>query len=112
MIILLRFPLVLIGFLVLTTLAGPAHGQGLQTGVIAGVIESADGAPLPGVTVTATSPNLQGSRTVATDTNGVYVVRGLPPGVYDVVYEIPSFQAASRGGVQVTAGGLATLDLT
>jgi len=90
----------------------PALAQGVQTGVITGVITSADGLSLPGLTVTATSPNLQGPRSAVTDANGVYYLRGLTPGLYVVTYEIPSFQTASREDVEVNAGGLATVDVT
>jgi hypothetical protein len=57
-----------------------AFGQGVQTGTITGVVQSSDTEPLPGVTVTATSPVLLGRRSAVTDVNGVYVIRGLPAG--------------------------------
>src|SRR5687768_8064295 len=41
-----------------------------------------DGAPLPGVSVTVTSPSLQGSRTAVTGDNGTFFVAALPPGEY------------------------------
>jgi hypothetical protein len=46
-----------------TMLACPSMvaAQGLQTGVMTGVVTSADTLPLPGVTVTAVSPALQAS---------------------------------------------------
>jgi hypothetical protein len=108
-----RFPrLGLCLLLALIASVSPALAQGVQTGVITGVITSADGLSLPGVTVTATSPNLQGPRNAVTDANGVYYLRGLAPGLYLVAFEIPSFQAASREDVEVNAGGLATVDVT
>src|SRR5687768_4658176 len=106
-----RLPLVL-ALLTLFAPVWPAVAQTVQTGVITGVINSADGLSLPGVTVTATSPNLQGPRTAVTDGNGVYYLRGLTPGPYHVAFEIPSFQASSRENVEVNAGGVATVDLT
>jgi hypothetical protein len=108
-----RFPL--IGLCLLFSLVAsvpPALAQGVQTGVITGVIASADGLSLPGVTVIATSPNLQGPREAVTDANGVYYLRGLTPGLYLVAFDLPSFQAASREDVEVNAGGLATVDVT
>ena len=107
-----RLPLPGLVLLTLFASVSPAPGQGIQTGVITGVITSADGLSLPGVTVTATSPNLQGSRSGVTDANGVYYLRGLTPGLYLVTFDIPSFQPASREDVEVNAGGLATIDLT
>jgi hypothetical protein len=78
-----RLPLVLVLLTCFTSVA-PALAQSVQTGVITGVINTADGLSLPGVTVTATSPNLQGPRTAVTDANGVYYLRGLAPGLYHV----------------------------
>jgi hypothetical protein len=110
----IQSPVSLLGICLLTVFAGvmPARAQGIQTGVITGAIESTDGLSLPGVTVTATSPNLQGPRSAVSDANGVYYLRGLTPGLYLVVFDIPSFQAASREDVEVNAGGVATIDLT
>ena len=48
---------------------------------------------LPGVSVTATSPALQGERTTVTDANGVYLLRGLPAGVYQVKFELSGMNA-------------------
>jgi carboxypeptidase family protein len=77
-------------------LAAGARAQGLQTGVITGTITSNDGLSLPGATVTVTSPALQGVRSAVTDVNGIYVVRGLPPGEYQVAVEMDGMAAAKR----------------
>ena len=55
-----------------------------------------DGNPLPGVTVTISSPNLQGTRTAVTDVNGNYNFAALPPGDYTVRFEMESMQTATR----------------
>ncbi|HEY7514290.1 MAG TPA: carboxypeptidase-like regulatory domain-containing protein, partial [Vicinamibacteria bacterium] len=57
----------------------PAFAQGTQTGVITGIVKATDGAALPGVTVTLSSPALQGVRTITSDATGAYHFRGLPP---------------------------------
>lgn len=69
-------------------LAGTAAAQGVQTGVITGTITSSDGLSLPGATVSIQSPALQGTQTTVTDVNGVYVLRGLPPGEYVITFEM------------------------
>ncbi len=92
--------------------ATPAVGQGVQAGTVSGVVQSVDKLPLPGVTVTATSPNLQGERIAVSDENGVYYLRGLPPGTYRVNFDISGFQPATREGVQVGVGGIAAVDAT
>ncbi len=50
------------------------------TGTISGRV--AIGGCHPGVTVIATSPNLQGTRTVVTSENGDYILSLLPSGAY------------------------------
>jgi hypothetical protein len=65
-----------------------AFGQGVQTGTIDGTVTLADGSPVPGVMVTASSPALQGQRTSYTSESGRYVIRNLPPGEYTLTYEL------------------------
>src|SRR3954469_3841106 len=81
-----------------------AFGQGVQTGTITGSVQSADGLTLPGVTVTASSPALQGQRSATTDVNGVYFIKGLPPGTYSVAFEISSFKPAHKDNVTLGVG--------
>ncbi|HEY6359939.1 MAG TPA: TonB-dependent receptor [Vicinamibacterales bacterium] len=76
------------------------------------MVQSIDTLPLPGVTVTATSPSLQGERFAVSDENGVFYLRGLLPGTYRVTFEISGFQPAVRDGVEVGVGGLAVVDAT
>ena len=102
----------LLAFLVLLVgLAAPmAFAQGAQTGTISGVIRSTDALPLPGATVTATSPDLQGLREAVADGNGVYFLHGLVPGAYRVEIAMPGFQSALRADVQVRLGGVVDVD--
>jgi hypothetical protein len=55
-----------------------------------------DGNALPGVTVTVSSPNLQGTRTTVTDVNGNYNFGALPPGEYTVRFEMESMSTVTR----------------
>jgi outer membrane receptor for ferrienterochelin and colicin len=77
-------------------LAGGARAQGNTTGTISGEVRSQDGAPLPGVTVNATSRSLQGVRSTTTSANGDYIFAFLPAGEYEVVFELTGFQAVKR----------------
>jgi len=81
-----------------------ARAQGIQTGTITGTVQSADGLSLPGVTVTVSSPVLQGQRSATTDVNGVYLIHGLPAGTYAVSFDMPSFKAAKKENVEVNVG--------
>ena len=84
--------------------------QGVQTGTITGIVQSSDGLSLPGVTVTATSPSLQGQRTAVTDVNGVYFIKGLPAGTYSVKFEIANFQTATSDSVVLPLGDVAEVN--
>jgi hypothetical protein len=75
------------------------------------VVSSTDGASLPGVSVTVTSPALQGERTVTTDSSGAYLFRGLPPGDYRVVFALSGFGDVERR-VTVALGGTTDVPAT
>ena len=75
---------------------GTGSAQGVQTGTIRGVVRDAQGLAMPGVTVTATSPALQGPRVETTDTAGAYTLVNLPPGAYTVTFELSNFETVSR----------------
>ena len=52
----------------------------------------AQGAVLPGVTVTATSPSALGAQTAVTSETGNYRFPAVPPGTYTVTYELAGLQ--------------------
>jgi outer membrane receptor protein involved in Fe transport len=87
--------------------AGSLLAQG-TTGTLTGVVTQ-DGNPLPGVTVTATSPNLQGTRTDVTNNAGGYNFGALPPGDYTVRFELAGLQPLTRR-VHVGVSQVATVD--
>jgi hypothetical protein len=78
----------------LTLLPTLAFAQGTLTGTV----KDASGGVLPGVTVEATTPN-QAVRTVVTDSNGVYRIIELVPGVYSMTFTLPGFGTVTRPGI-------------
>jgi hypothetical protein len=68
------------------------------TGTLVGTVTS-DGNPLPGVTVTVTSPGLQGSRTTVSGDAGGYQLPALPPGDYTVTFELEGMQKIEKSAV-------------
>lgn len=72
--------------------AGALLADGPQTGTIDGRVLDAQGAPLPGVTVTLTGP--QNTRTVITDADGVYRFALLLAGRYVVNAELEGLGTA------------------
>src|SRR5687767_12973973 len=89
-----RISAFLVAFALIMT--GVATAQGVQTGTIRGVVIDQQGLAVPGVTVTASSPALQGSRTTVTDGDGSFTIPALPPGVYEVRYELSSFATVTQ----------------
>ncbi len=78
----------------LLTLAATALAQGTNS-QLTGTVTS-EGKPLPGVTVTITSPALLGSRTTVSGASGDYFFAALPPGRYDVMFELEGMQTMTR----------------
>src|SRR5688572_14808736 len=66
------------------------------TGTISGRVVDTQALPVPGVTVTATSPNLQGVRETVTSENGDYILTLLPSGTYTITFELAGFGAQRR----------------
>ncbi|MGH9316948.1 MAG: TonB-dependent receptor [Thermoanaerobaculia bacterium] len=61
------------------------------TGSMRGVVVGPDGSLLPGVTVEAKSPSLQGARISVTDSEGRFNLTLLPPGTYSVTATLEGF---------------------
>jgi hypothetical protein len=82
--------------LICLTLSAAVAGAQVPTGTISGRVTDSSGGVLPGVTVTATSPNLQGPRVIVTSAFGDYTMPLLPPGSYTVTFELAGFQTATQ----------------
>jgi hypothetical protein len=91
---------------VLVLLPALARAQGTLTGTV----RDASGGVLPGVTVEATSPAIQGGvRTVVTDGSGIYRIIDLPGGLYSLTFTLSGFNVVKREDIQL--GGTATLTI-
>jgi outer membrane receptor protein involved in Fe transport len=91
--------------------AVPAHAQ-IVTGTLFGTVTDDSGGVLPGVTVTATSPQLiGGARTRATDSSGAYRLPALSPGTYTLEFTLSSFRTLRREGILLSAGATLPVDV-
>ena len=84
----MKLPICGVAVLIGTLSAVPALGQGggaSSTGTIQGRVTDAQGAVLPGVTVTATSPSMPGVQTAVSSDTGNYRFPALPPGTYGLL---------------------------
>src|SRR5437667_1194392 len=96
--------------LMLGLLAMPAFAQ-IDQGRLTGTVTDSQGAILPGVTVTARSPSLQGTRTVVTESDGKYSIASLPSGEYELTYELSGFQTFKRASIKLGLGQILTVDV-
>src|SRR4051794_839160 len=92
--------------------AAAAFGQtSATTGALIGAVTDSGGGALPGVTVTVTSPQLQGSRTAVTDARGEYIFPLLPAGAYRAEYALSGIQPQVRQGIVVSAQRQTKIDV-
>src|SRR5262245_17709405 len=95
-------------------LAVPANAAAqaqATTGEIGGRVADAQGAVVPGVTVTAKSGRTGYVRTVVTDGDGLYSLPLMPPDTYDVTFELSGFGVVTRP-IVVTVGSSLTVNQT
>src|SRR5437763_2009455 len=82
----IRFMIVMLAFaLSLFTLS--ASAQTTTTGSVEGTVTDVNGAAVPGVAVTVTGPNLLHPQSGTTNSEGLYHIQNIPPGIYTVVVE-------------------------
>ena len=93
--------------------AAAAVGQTVSatTGAINGKVTDTSGAVMPGVTVSITSPSMQGTRSDVTKEDGVYRFSAISPGDYQVTYELSGFEKQVRQGLRVGLGFTATVNV-
>ena len=103
--------LALLAVLALTTSAFAQGGGASSTGTIQGRVMDAQGAVLPGVTVTATSPSALGAQTAVTSETGNYRFPAIPPGEYELTFELAGFNSLKRSGIQISLGFTATINV-
>jgi hypothetical protein len=108
----MRYAFTVFATVLLLPLAAAAQTVGATTGAINGRVVDSSDSVLPGVTVTISAPQMQGTQTAITNAEGNYRFPGIPPGTYAVRYELPGFGTVVREGIRVTLGFTATLNVT
>jgi hypothetical protein len=86
---------------------GLATAQETTSGSITGEVIDAQGAPVPGATVTVTSE--QGTKSTVTDAAGRFFMPYLTPGVYAVKVELTGFTPIHQKDINVRLGQRITL---
>ena len=80
-------------------------------GSLRGYVKDAQGGALPGVTVTASSPDVIRPVTGVTDSEGYYRLTNLPPGTYQLTAELPGFSTFQRQGILLRGGANFQVDI-
>lgn len=93
----------------LLALAPAARAQ-IEQARLVGIVSDAQGAVLPGVTVTARSAALIGGQTTVTQSDGRFRFVALPGGTYEITFELTGFQTLKREGIVLRLGQTLTVD--
>ena len=103
---------IILAMIVLCALVVPSMALAQQTtGNINGRIVDAQGAAVPGVTVTAKSPQTGFTRTDVSDGEGIYRLTALPVGNYDISAELSGFTTYNRKDVVVNVAQTTDLNV-
>jgi len=88
--------------LALVTCSVSALGQTGATATLLGTVTDPSGAVISGVSITATNPDTQFTRTVTADNTGNYTIFSLPIGHYDIRATIAGFKSSEVKDVTLT----------
>ncbi len=90
--------------------ATPVAAQGGDGG-LRGAVKDSQGGALPGVSITARSPDVISPATTVTDESGNYRLVNLPPGTYTISAELSGFAGFKREGILLRAGATFQVDI-
>ena len=91
-------------------LAIPASAQ-QGTAQIQGKISDAQGALLPGVTVTVRNQDTGMFRETVSNPDGSYFISGITPGTYRMTAELQGFRKFERSGILLEVGRTVTIEI-
>jgi len=90
--------------------AARLFGQASELGQIAGLVTDQQGGVVSGATVTVTNTGTSFSRQTTSDSQGVFAVRSLVPGMYRVEVSSPSFQKQVQDNIKLDVSASVSLD--
>ena len=102
----------LVGFAAAGLLAFPLGAAAQMTrGAISGTVRDAQGAVVPGATVTVTNVATNSTRSTVSDAQGFYRVPALEPGTYNVKTDLSGFQSVENKDLRLVAASEITLNV-
>src|SRR4029079_17271299 len=90
----------------------PASAQVVtsSTGAINGVVTDTSKAVLPGVTITAQSAQMMGTRETVSDEQGRFQFAAIPRGEYTLTFDLTGFSKYIRENIRITVGFTGTVN--
>jgi hypothetical protein len=85
-----------------------AYGQGIG-GAMEGTVKDQSGGVVQAALVRIVNVDTGQVRTVSTDDEGRYSARELPPGLYDITFQLAGFNTAKLSGVRLGVGQIARI---
>ena len=101
----------LVGVVLVALLVAPGAYAQQGTADVRGRVVDAQGAALPGVTVTVRNQASGMFRTTVSSGEGVYFISGMVPGRYEISAELQGFKKSTRKDVDLELGKTASIDL-
>ncbi len=98
-------------FAVILLLAPAVFSQSRETGAIRGVVTDEQDTPLPGVNVTLSGTGVMGLRTFVTDAMGEFRFPAVPPGDYQLKFELQGFGTLVREKIRINTTSTLTFDV-
>ena len=93
----------------LVTAPAALRAQSLTSGSLRGTVQTADGVPIGGASVTIESRGGQAIASLTTDRSGAFRTSLLVPGEFRVLVEQIGYQPLRTSGILVTAGNVTSL---
>src|SRR5438034_809939 len=102
----------LVALLVAASVLAPlAASAQIDMGSLRGYVKDEQGGALPGVTVTASGPQIIAPVVGATDDSGYYRLLNLPPGTITLTADLAGFAPYRREGILMRAGSTFAVDI-
>ena len=103
--------LLVVVFALVVLILGVQNASAQATGRVEGIVTDSSGAPIPGVTVTATNVGTNVSRVEVTNTDGVYSITPLAVGNYRIQADLSGFQS-TVSELELSVNQVARVDFT
>lgn len=99
------------GYLLLLCLSASSLVAQIGTSTITGTVADPSGASIPGVSVTVVHTGTKFTTTTNTNTEGIYRVLSLQPGIYRITFEAQGFNRAVRDNIELRTGDTLAVDV-